>query len=155
MNNSPEQILYRKAALIFEELGFLMPRSDTREYSQTDSTSAMISFKGPSSGCLLVSLTPQLLPLLTSNMLGESGTAGTSLEEDSLCEITSVICGNSLPAIFGFDSVFHIDTPAVLADPDRLLHASKYKKEAHVNISFDEGHATVTLLLEQDPSASA
>ncbi len=152
MNNSAEKILYRKAALIFEELGFLMPRSDNNGIDLAESTSAMVSFKGPFSGCLLVSLSSQMLPLLSSNMLGEEGCSTTSMERDSLREIANVICGNALPAIYGFESVFHLDAPTLLDRTDSLLNDSEYRKEAQVNISFDTGHAAVILLVERDAS---
>ena len=150
MNSSAEKILYRKAALIFEELGFLMPRSDNGEAFHGDSTNAMVSFKGPFSGCLLVSLSSEMLSLLSSNMLGEERRADTFMEHDSLGEIANVICGNALPAIYGFEPVFHLDAPQLLDDAAALLNDPGYKREAEVNISFDTGHAAVTLLIENN-----
>ncbi len=154
MNISAEQILYRKAALIFEELGFLMPRSETREHTHSECMGAVVSFSGSSSGCLLLSLSSQVLPVLTANMLGDDGCSDPSLEEDSLREIAHIICGNALPAILGTDSVFYLDTPALLDDPESLLNASEYDRIAHVNIAFDSGYAAVTLLVKRDLSAT-
>ncbi len=155
MKNSAEKILYRKAALIFEELGFLMPRSDSGETADSASTSAMVSFRGPFSGCLLVSLSSRMLPQLSANMLGEETASNTSLEQDSLREIADVICGNALPAIYGFDFVFHLDAPALIEEPDSVIHLPEYKKEAQVNISFDSGQAAVTLLIAADQSTAS
>jgi CheY-specific phosphatase CheX len=156
MNNAAEKILYRKAALIFEELGFLMPRSENSQMDPSDSISAMVTFKGPFSGCLLVSLSPQMLSLLSSNMLGEEGRSNKLLEQDSLREIANVICGNALPAIYGFEPVFHLDAPALLDDPDSILHNSDYRKEAQVHISFDSGRAAVSILVDKNaPAASS
>ena len=153
MNSSAEKILYRKAALIFEELGFLMPRSDNAGISQADRISAIINFKGPFSGCLLVSLSSDMLPQLSTNMLGEAEQSNVLLERDSLGEIANVICGNALPAIYGFEPVFHLDAPTLLEDADSVLNSSEYKKEAEVHISFDHGNAAVTLLLENGASS--
>jgi CheY-specific phosphatase CheX len=153
MNSSAEKILYRKAALIFEELGFLMPRSDNSEPSQDDRISAIINFKGPFSGCLLVSLSSEMLPQLSSNMLGAAERSNEALERDSLGEIANVICGNALPAIYGFEPVFHLEAPALLEDPESLIHSSEYKKEAEVHISFDNGNAAVTLLVDHSSSS--
>jgi CheY-specific phosphatase CheX len=156
MNNAVEKILYRKAALIFEELGFLMPRSDSSEMSEPETVSAMVSFKGPFSGCLLVSLSPEMLSLLSANMLGEEGRSNQALEQDSLREIANVICGNALPAIYGFEPVFHLDAPTLLESPDSMLQNSQYRKEAQIHIAFDSGHAAVTMLVDQKaPVASA
>lgn len=153
MNSSAEKILYRKAALIFEELGFLMPRSDNAEISHTDRVSAAIYFKGPFSGCLIVSVAPEMLSHLAANMLGDEAQANEIMERDSLGEIANVICGNALPAIYGFDPVFHLDAPAMLENPDELINASHYNKEAEVQISFDSGNAAVALLIQTNVSA--
>jgi chemotaxis protein CheY-P-specific phosphatase CheC len=148
MNSSAEKILYRKAALIFEELGFLMPRSDNSELSTDDCINAMITFKGPFSGCLVLSLSSEMLALLSSNMLGDEGRSNTAMEQDSLGEIANVICGNALPAIYGFEPVFHLEAPKLLDSIDSLLNTPEFRKEAVVHISFDNGHAAVTLLIE-------
>jgi CheY-specific phosphatase CheX len=148
MNSSAEKILYRKAALIFEELGFLMPRSDNSELSQNDCIRAMVSFKGPFSGCLLLSMSSEMLSLLSANMLGDEGSSNTAMEQDSLGEIANVICGNALPAIYGFEPVFHLDAPKLMDDTDAWVFGPEYKREAEVHITFDSGHAAVTLLIE-------
>ena len=155
MNNAVEKILYRKAALIFEELGFLMPRSDNSEMPQSESVSAMVSFKGPFSGCLLVSLSPEMLSLLSANMLGEEERSNRIMEQDSLREIANVICGNALPAIYGFEPVFHLEAPALLESPDSVLQNSEYRKEAQIHIAFDSGHAAVYILVDHDAPAAA
>jgi CheY-specific phosphatase CheX len=152
MNSSAEKILYRKAALIFEELGFLMPRSDNAEISQSDRVSAAVYFNGPFSGCLVVSVVPEMLPHLAANMLGDEAQANDLMERDSLGEIANVICGNALPAIYGFESVFHLDAPAILEAPDELVDSALYNKEAEVQISFDSGNAAVSLLIRNNAS---
>ncbi|MBN1571527.1 MAG: chemotaxis protein CheX [Acidobacteria bacterium] len=152
MNSSAEKILYRKAALIFEELGFLMPRSDNVETDQADRVSAIITFTGPFSGCLLVSLSSGMLPQLSTNMLGAAEQSNEDLERDSLGEIANVICGNALPAIYGFEPVFHLEAPELLDDPESMIDKFNYKKEAEVHISFDSGNASVTLLVDQTAS---
>jgi chemotaxis protein CheY-P-specific phosphatase CheC len=157
MNNSAEKILYRKAALIFEELGFLMPRSDAGEYTRAGSNHARVSFNGPFSGCLLLSLSSEILPHLSANMLGEQGVSGTSLEQDALCEVANVICGNVLPAIYGFEPIFHLNAPQSIDESDFVEMESTYHRAARVNITFDAGHAEITLLVDKSqatPSVS-
>jgi CheY-specific phosphatase CheX len=154
MNSSAAKILYRKSALIFEELGFLMPRSDSTETSQVNCISAAVNFKGPFSGCLIVSIAPEMLSQLSANMLGEEGQSNEILERDSLGEIANVICGNALPAIYGFDPVFHLDAPAIVEDVEALVNGCQYIKEADVHISFDTGNAAVMLLVESNASAN-
>jgi hypothetical protein len=152
VNNSAEKILYRKAALIFEELGFLMPRPEKVGFFQKECSSAAVPFKGPFSGCLLVTVSPGLLSLLSSNMLGEAGRTSTFLEQDALREIANVICGNALPAIYGFELVFQLDAPKLLDRPDMLLQGSEFREELQVRIAFNAGHAAVALLVEHGAS---
>jgi CheY-specific phosphatase CheX len=147
MNSSTAKILYRKAALIFEEIGFLMPRSDNAEFSQADLISAAINFRGPFSGCLIVSISPEILTQLAANMLGDEAQSNELMERDSLGEIANVICGNALPAIYGFDPVFHLDAPAIVEDASGLLESSEYTKEAEAMISFDCGCVSIALLI--------
>jgi chemotaxis protein CheY-P-specific phosphatase CheC len=155
MNNSAEKILYRKAALIFEELGFLMPRSDAGEYNRAGSNHAIVSFNGPFSGCLLLSLSSEILPQLSANMLGEQGSSVASLEQDALCEVANVICGNALPAIYGFEPIFHLDAPKSIDESDFENLESAYHQAARVNITFDTGHAEVTLLVDKSQSPTS
>ena len=155
MNNAAEKILYRKAVLIFEELGFLMPRSDNSEMPQTESVSAAVSFNGPFSGFLLVSLSPEMLSLLSANMLGEEGRSNKDMEQDSLREIANVICGNALPAIYGFEPIFHLDAPKLLDNPNSVLEDSEFRKEAQIHIAFDSGHAAVSMLVDRNAPESA
>ena len=155
MNSSAEKILYRKAALIFEELGFLMPRSDSVEVSQANRISAIINFKGPFSGCLLVSLSSDMLPQLSSNMLGATEQSNETLERDSLGEIANVICGNALPAIYGFEPIFHLDAPAICDGNSPAIAGIEFNQAAQVRLSFEIGNAEITLFVENGAPLAA
>ncbi len=149
MNNSAEKILYRKAALIFEELGFLMPRPDGGA-PQNGTTSATVFFRGPFSGYLLVSLGNEILSQLSRNMLGDEEASNEHLKQDSLKEISNVICGNALPAIYGFESIFHLDAPVIRDETDPMN--PDYSQAAQVYLSFDRGSAEITLFVERTAS---
>ena len=154
MTNSAEKILYRKAALIFEELGFLMPRPEGG-LNRNGSTSAVVSFKGPFSGYLLVSLSTDILSQLSSNMLGDAKTSNEVMQHDSLKEITNVICGNALPAIYGFEPIFHLNAPAIYDGSSPVNAGTEYTPAAQVRLSFDTGHAEISLFVERGaPKAS-
>jgi CheY-specific phosphatase CheX len=148
MNHSAEKILYRKAALIFEELGFLMPQSDICDNFQTDSPGAGVAFHGPFAGCLLISLTGKILSTLSSNMLGQEDRASKQMEEDALRELANVICGNALPAIFGLKEVFHLDAPSFYQNMESVPKISEYSPVAKVAIPFENGQANIFLYTE-------
>jgi CheY-specific phosphatase CheX len=108
----------------------------------------MVSFKGAFSGCLFVSVSSTLLPLLSSNMMGEEGSIAQTLEQDALCEIANIICGNVLPAIYGFKLVFHLDAP-VLMDTSHISQIkTAFKEVSRANIGFDSGSAVVALFAD-------
>ena len=154
MSNSAEKILYRKAALIFEELGFLMPRPDGGAISGNGSTTAMVFFRGPFSGYLLVSLSKEILAQLSGNMLGDEQSSTELLQQDSLKEISNVICGNALPAIYGFEPIFHLDAPAIHNAASSSAADKEYAEAAHVQISFDAGIAEIRLFVENGAPAA-
>ena len=149
MSHSAEKVLYRKAALIFEELGFLMPQSDISDDFQMDSPGAFVPFHGPFTGCLLISLTGEILSTLSSNMLAQEKPAGRQMEEDALRELANVICGNTLPAIFGLKQVFHLDTPSIYQNVQSVPELSEYSQIARVAIPFENGQADISLYTER------
>jgi CheY-specific phosphatase CheX len=155
MNNSAEKILYRKAALIFEELGFLMPRPDGGGVGLNGSTNAVVCFKGPFSGYLTVSLSTEILSQLSSNMLGDEETSSEVLQQDSLKEIANVICGNALPAIYGFESIFHLDAPLICGSDFSMNGGIQYSQEAQVRLSFDAGTAEINLYIESSAAVGS
>jgi CheY-specific phosphatase CheX len=155
MNNSAEKILYRKAVLIFEELGFLMPCSNSSECPSEDLKTAMVSFKGAFSGCLFVSVSSSLLPILSANMMGEEDDNTQLLESDTLCEITNIICGNVLPAIYGFKLVFHLDAPVLLNSSALSQIDSAFKEVSRAHIGFGSGCADIVLFADSSSAAIA
>lgn len=148
MNNSAERILYRKSALIFEQLGFLMPRPDNGRASDHGSSRAVVPFKGSFSGCLVVSLSTEVARQLSCNMLGDEQASNETLQHDSLREIAHVICGNTLPALFGIESVFQLDPPAICDARNPADAAKDFSQVARARISFDSGTAEVNLFVE-------
>jgi hypothetical protein len=153
MSSSAEKILYRKAALIFEELGFLMPQADRGQEPQTYSSGACVHYDGPFKGCLLALLSPQVLSVLSSNMLGNDDSSDESVEHDALREMANVICGNSLPAIFGDKEPFRLSSPEVFSDLDALPIDSDYTRVAQICVPFDCGQADIILYAESRAAA--
>jgi hypothetical protein len=153
MSSSAEKILYRKAALIFEELGFLMPQSDRGQEPLSSCAGACVGFKGPFSGCLLVLLSPDVLPMLSSNMLGQAESSDETLEQDAFREIANVICGNALPAVFGVKESFLLAAPIIFPKSDSFPIDSNYGRIAQVSVPFDCGQADVILYAEDKATA--
>jgi hypothetical protein len=149
MGSSAEKVLYRKSALIFEELGFLMPKSDRGFESQSATSGTYISFSGSFSGCLLVMLNAEALSTLACNMLGLDTLSDETVEQDALGEIANVICGNALPAVFGPREGFRLESPKLLVESDSAQFESEYCRIAKVCVPFGCGQADVVLYAEK------
>lgn len=147
MGSSVEKVLYRKAALIFEEMGFLLPRAETSEIGEHDGCNASVSFHGPFSGRLVVSLSSAILAMLSANMLGVPGPVNASYQQDALGEIANVICGNLLPEISDRKAVFHLDAPVLSEgyNPHDIGSGSTPAAQAHFGL--DVGCADVALFI--------
>jgi CheY-specific phosphatase CheX len=154
MSSSAEKILYRKAALIFEELGFLMPQSDRGQEPQVNSAGACVSFNGAFKGCMLVLLSPEALSLLSSNMLGHEGSPDEMVEQDALREIANVICGNSLPAIFEVKEPFRMEAPKIFTDSDSLQIDPDFSRVAQICVPFDCGQSDIILYAASKAASS-
>jgi CheY-specific phosphatase CheX len=148
MNSQVEKILYRKAALIFEELGFLMPQSDFCEPDSSDNPGASISFKGSFNGRLTVSLSGDIFSMLSANMLGQEEPVARQMQEDALREITNVICGNALPAIYGLHEIFHLEAPVFFDRIELVSESTDYSCVAGIAIPFEGGQANLFLYVE-------
>ncbi len=149
MEASLESRLFQAAALTFEELAFTFTDAEPnpRQLSAPFAAAGMIDFHGPFHGRIVVHLFGSLLPTLAANMLGEEQADDPVLQEDSLKEITNVICGNLLPLIAGESAVFNLEPPRFqphpVADPPALT------LKGSVSIGLEGGRAEVKLFTDQ------
>jgi chemotaxis protein CheY-P-specific phosphatase CheC len=129
MNKQNSEILSRVAVDTLEQLAFLFSFPDD-EQVKTDVDSAVaahVSFSGPFSGALVITVSPQVLIELTANMLGVDCEEGTTSDQkdDALKEMINVICGNLLPAIAGKKAVFDIDVPKIISEYEEIKEATE------------------------------
>lgn len=155
MSKKMEKALHKAAILTFEELGFLFAMDDEGREQDVGppgagdaNISSSVRFHGPLSGTLVVTASPDLLPAVAANMLGEEEAPSLAQQYDSLGEISNVICGNVLPAIAGTDKVFHIAAP-VVAEGN---YAEETEPAAAVRLGLEEGHADVLLFIRAQGS---
>jgi len=132
----------------------MMPQSDICGNYQTDNPSAVVTFRGPFSGCLLVSVTGDILPTLSSNMLAREEPAGKQMEEDVLREFANVICGNALPSIYGLKEVFHLNAPSIYENMQSVPNLSELSCVAQIAIPFECGQANIYLYADNTADKS-
>ena len=129
MNEQAIEILTRVAGETLEQLAFIFSfPEEERDTLEDDSLVATsVSFAGPFSGTLVMTISAQILQELTANMLGMDDEEEIALDQqhDALKETINVICGNLLPAIAGKKAVFDLDAPKIIDEAEAIKKAAK------------------------------
>jgi CheY-specific phosphatase CheX len=144
-----ETDLFQAAARTFEELAFMFTDSELNEQQSEAEyeAGAELAFSGPVEGKLLLQMYGKVLVLLTRNLLAEEVKLEESLLEDSLKEVTNIICGNLLPNIAGSEAVFDISAPRLLSDEYKPDTAES--PTARSVVGLESGRAEIFLFLEK------
>ena len=154
MSEQLKEILSRVAGETLEKLSFMFSFSeDERGGMSLDyAIAATISFSGPFSGALVMTVSNQLLPELVANMLGVDDEE-TTLEQqhDALKETINIICGNLLPAIAGNEVVINIDAPAIITGVEAIKEAIEdhgNKPASIVKLNIEESECDLFLFVD-------
>lgn len=144
MHNNITDSLAQAATLTFEELGFLFPAigNESNISASNFKNTVVVNFHGDFWGKVVLNVSPELLPVIAENILGDEETS-EEIQIDALGEVANVICGNVLPMIFGKSSVIRLDAPA----HGKFNLTDKSAGEVH--LGFDEGCADVLLYLDE------
>lgn len=147
MSNPLEKALFQAAVLTFEGLGFMFvsPTLDDAQKAAPADATVIVSFGGPLSGRLVVTVCGDLLSSLAANMLGQEAIPEPTQQYDALGEVANVICGNMLPAIAGVQAVFNIQAPQV--QPPSPAPADSEPPSAETHVGLDLGRADLLLFL--------
>ena len=144
MDNKVTDALYQAAGLTFEELGFLFPiRENSSNAVKNFSNSVTINFHGDCNGKIILNVSPELLPIIAENILGDDEMPSEEMQIDALGEVANVICGNALPMIFGKTSVIRLDPP------EHSGFSQMNGSTNEIRLGFDEGHADILLYLNK------
>lgn len=155
-----EEIMSQVTIETLEKLAFMFAFPDEGEENQPRDpmVAGSVSFAGPFSGTLVMTISIEALRELAANMLGlENGEETTEdHRSDALKETLNVICGNLLPAIAGDEMIFDIGVPGVLpADQEMKKGAGisdGLEPSAKVNLDLDEEQCTLFLFLDGEIS---
>jgi hypothetical protein len=99
----------------FATTAFLFPEPLVHDDGADDGAPAMtavVEFTAPVHGYVAVRCPCAFLPVLTTNITGDSGSATEEFQRDALGEIANVVCGNVLPILYPSDR-FTLHTPVV------------------------------------------
>jgi hypothetical protein len=155
MPNLLANSLHKAAVLTFEELSFMLPNEDPEDLqlAAPGTIGARISFRGAFTGTLAILICGDLLPRLSTNMLGQETPPDPPQQLDALREVANVICGNLLPEVAGRQAVFDICPPEILT-PSDLRTFSDVPPVAETQVGLHEGRVDLFLYLD-DPGALA
>ncbi len=151
MREKLENILSRVAVMTLEQLAFIFafPEDEGNEIQQDSAVAVIIAFRGPFSGFLLLTVSKQVLPELTANILGVDEEETTSDQQyDALKETINIICGNLLPDIFGKQVIFNIDSPKIIPPAEAIKEKDEYKAASMVKLSLDNGQCDLFLFVD-------
>lgn len=152
MSAKIQMILSRTAVKTFEDLSFLFAfAEDDADAGQGNSAVASkVSFSGAVSGTLFMKLSANVLPELTTNMLGVDEQEETTLDQqyDALKETLNVICGNLLPEIAGKHEIFDIHPPEIVVNEATINQYNGRNHTCKVALAFEEGPCELFLYMD-------
>jgi len=141
------EIISSIAAVTLEQMAFIFSEPDPDpgpgETEFSDATVVSVSFIGPVSGSLCMTIPSETLPELSANMLGVDE-ADTTPEQhaDALKETMNVICGNLLPAMAGDKAIFDINAPEIVE-----THGGE-EPVARARLELEEGYCRLFLYID-------
>ena len=123
---------------VLESMCFMMPTPASMAPRLTavpvDVSRVQVRFSGPKAGVLELTLPPALMAAVTVSMLGDEGPHAPDTQEQAVCELANITCGNLLPLIAGEQAIFNLGSPTFVSTPRPLDDA-----DASTAIRLDDG----------------
>lgn len=151
MENQIENSLFRVSTEVLEKLAFMFsfPEEDPEEIAPETQVVASVDFSGPVNGRLVLGVSTNILPELSSNMLGIDDEPTAEEQFDALKELLNVICGNLLPVIAGKKIVFNVEAPVVHQQGDMGI-PENMPKAASVRLDIEDEPCDISLFMDGD-----
>ena len=151
-----QEIMSKVTIDTLEKLAFMFafPGEGEEDHPRDSMVTGSVSFTGPFSGTLVMTISIEVLQELAANMLGLDDGEETTEDDrsDALKETMNVICGNLLPAIAGDEVIFDIGVPGVLPMDQEMKKGAgipdALEPSAKVNLDLDEGQCVLFLFLD-------
>ncbi len=150
MKKKCQKSLMEAAVQTFEDLGMMLLNDELTEEQKEarGEASVMITFAGPFSGRLEVTVFGDVTKKLASNISGSEELSSDTLLLDALGEIANVICGNVLPRIAGPKEIFHLTSPAPI-NSEQPAQDSEMVMVANSKLGLEDGRAEIRLLVDE------
>lgn len=119
MTQSTRDLLVQVLEKVLEQFAFAfceLVKKDELETEETEFVQSSLSFTGPKSGELSITMPAELCAEIAGNVLGLNPGEGDIVEyaQDSLRELLNVFAGNVLTTLYGEDALFDFGTPSIV-----------------------------------------
>ncbi len=149
-----EKQLEKVATNVLETMAFaFLDTSDGKGADSEEFKSATIQYHGPFSGIVILAISNQTLSEFSRNMLchDDEEKVTQQQEDDALCELTNVVCGNLLSDLAGPEPVFDLDAPQILLGDETASTVELSGDVTSTRLQFDNGWAELTVaIVNQD-----
>lgn len=136
------------AAETLGELAFLFADVVPARALESDGAEELlVRFSGARQGRLVLRAEPDLLPVLSANMLGEDAPTTKEVQRDALGELANIVCGNLLPLLTDPSNLLMLEAPTT--GRDVAVCASGELLAALVTLETEAGALELRLILAQ------
>ena len=150
MMEKGQKSLREEAVQTFEDLGLMLLNEELTDDQKEakKEASVMVTFSGPFSGRLEITVFGDVTKKLARNISGSEELSSDILPLDALGEIATVICGNVLPRIACVREIFHLTIPSP-THPEPLDRGTKMVIIADSHLGLEDGRAEIKLLVDE------
>lgn len=158
MNQDHANILTESAMEVLEMIAYLCPLPVTEETgsngldSKGKSNCIGITFQGPVSGKLFITLPDLLSRIIAANMLGidENDPELQQKSIDATKELLNIICGNVLPKLYGEKVLFRLGSPYLIENVESEITENNYSNIQIARLMVDEHLVTCIMVVNED-----
>ena len=145
-----QKSLMEAAVQTFEDLGMMLLNEELTDDQKEakEEASVMVTFSGPFSGRLEITVFGKITEKLARNISGSEELSSDILLLDALGEIANVICGNVLPRIANVRDIFHLTSPAPL-NSEQTDQDAEMVMIADSHLGLEDGRAEIKLLVDE------
>lgn len=145
-----QKSLMEAAVQTFEDLGMMLLNEELTDDQKEvkKEASVMVTFSGPFSGRLEITVFGEVTEKLARNISGSEELSSDILSLDALGEIANVICGNVLPRIAGVREIFHLTSPTPI-NSEPTDRDTKMVIIADSHLGLEDGRAEIKLLVDE------
>ncbi|MDR8392852.1 chemotaxis protein CheX [Aliifodinibius sp. S!AR15-10] len=109
-----------------------------------DEVRSIVGFEGAAEGGMVISPSEELLTAIAANMLGVEA-PDEQQKTGALCEITNIICGNTVPLFAEDQNICNIQPPR-MAEPGEDTDATfEGMNKESLQVLLDEGLVDITV----------